>query len=137
MDTRSGIAALFEVRHDKWRARILFDGTMVPVEFFGVSDLPNELVFNIIDQHPFINMVSKQEFLCELDHIKLFHCRSDAPSFYFPEDTEENRLTNKQILGILADSEALLDSIDTEKLEEEYNALLSRGALEDSTRTPD
>lgn len=134
MSELEGIATIYKVRKKFRLARILFDGKFIPVDYYQHAASKEEMVAHLGMDFPFIRVVKNKVFECELDHIKLFNCRSDAPSFELPPDTAENRLTNEQIQRILGDSEKLLNSINTDKLEKEYHALLSGRAVEDPTQ---
>lgn len=134
MDTRPGIAAIFVLKN-KFHARILFDGNMAPVEFFARSDDSEELQAQLVLNFPFVKLVKLQEFRCELDHINLFGCRSDEPAYTNSnvEDVPTERLSDNDIIRILDDAGRELFTIEhkTDEMEQEANAILSRGPLED------
>jgi hypothetical protein len=62
----------------------------------------------------------------ELDHIKLFGCRSDAPSYELPY---EYRMMDDEVIRLLDDADHMLD-----QMEKDLDALFSRTDLEHKDR---
>lgn len=80
---KSGIARIIEVKHDVFQAEILFDGELSST-YFMCRDFHSTVAIRLNEQYPLVEQVRNQEFLCELDHINLFGCRSDAQSWTPP-----------------------------------------------------
>jgi hypothetical protein len=79
---------IVEVEKDVFAAEILFDGSMAGVAFM-CRDFHSTVAIRLGEQYPNVAVVSNQEYLCELDHINLFGCRSDAPCWTPAMTTEE------------------------------------------------
>lgn len=71
-----GIARIIETKPEVFRAQILLDGTMAPVDFMCRDGFAT-VAYRLKEMYPNVEVVQNQEFLCELDHINLFDCRSD------------------------------------------------------------
>jgi len=83
----SGIARIVEMKKDVFQAEILFDGQLTSTQFM-CRDFHSTVAIRLKEQYPNVKQVRNQEFLCELDHIKLFGCRSTDQS-WTPPMTEE------------------------------------------------
>lgn len=118
-----GIACIWPVKGDICQARILFDGAMSPVELFS-RGTEVEIRAELALDYPMVNIVAKQEYLCELDHINLFGCRSDAQSYVIPQE-EVDRLSDTDISNILDETNLELD-----RIQETTDALLSTRIVE-------
>ena len=82
-----GIARIVEIKKDVFQAEILFDGQLAST-YFMCRDFHSTVAIRLKEQYPNVKQIRSQEFLCELDHINLFKCRSDAQS-WTPPMTEE------------------------------------------------
>lgn len=85
----SGIARIIEMKKDVFQAEILFDGQLTTTQFM-CRDFHSTVAIRLNEQYPNVKQVRNQEFLCELDHIKLFGCRSDAQSWTPAMTAEES-----------------------------------------------
>lgn len=135
MDTRPGIAAIFMVREKRYQTRILFEGNESPIEYFKTSDKIGTVHSMLMKDFPNVTLKTTTEFDYEIDHIKLFGCRSDSGMPFEPELDPEDRLTNEKILEIIAEGERILDKFNekAKELENEYDALFERN-VEDTDR---
>lgn len=121
-----GVFSIYSGKSGKLYARVLFDDNLTPVEYYRPGETIEEVIASFSMDFPFVEFIRLQEFESELDHIKLFNCRSDAPSWELPTE----RLTDDQILGILNDSDRVLDSFDFDKIKENADAVLSSPVVE-------
>lgn len=127
------LVAIYKIREAVYRARILFPGKFIPVDYirqeFDETQLKARLLMFMGIAPACI--VSTRMFEAELDYIKLFGARSDEAEedFYLPE---HERLDDAQIHQILADCNALLDKATQriDELNERDNALLPSGDME-------
>lgn len=71
-----GIARIVEMKPDVFQAQILLDGSMKPIDFM-CRDFHSTVAIKLKELYPNVEVVRNQVFLCELDHINLFDCRSD------------------------------------------------------------
>lgn len=85
---RRGIARIVENKHKTFQAEILLDGTKSSVQLMFRGDY--QFVLNKLSQfYPNVAVVTNSVFLCEMDHIKLFDCRSDDQCWTAPMTKEE------------------------------------------------
>ncbi len=101
-----GIARIVEMKKDVFQAEILFDGQLAST-YFMCRDFHSTVAIRLREQYPNVKQVRSQEFLCEMDHINLFGCRSDAQSWTPPMTEEESNnlattLERQQSLALLA-----------------------------------
>jgi hypothetical protein len=73
---------------------LLFDHTQ-SVVFSMIRGTYDFVVSKLKQHYPNINIVSNQIFLCELDHISLFDCRSDCQLWTYTTDIKTSQLSNK------------------------------------------
>lgn len=105
---RSGIAAIFQMKSGKYRVRILFDGYLTPVDMFSTHNTELEAMCDLITNFVNVTDVTKQEFLCELDHIRLFGCRSGSNAYQYGDE-----LPNEDaILVELEEIDKMFDTIN-------------------------
>lgn len=102
----SGIARIVEIKKDVFQAEILFDGELSST-YFMCRDFHSTVAIRLKEQYPNVKQIRSQEFLCELDHINLFKCRSTDQSWTPPMTKEESedlaaRLERQQSLELLA-----------------------------------
>lgn len=83
-----GIARIVEMKPDVFQAQILLDGNKAPVDFM-CRDFHSTVAIRLKELYPNVQLVRNQEFLCELDHINLFDCRSDAQDWTPPMSDED------------------------------------------------
>lgn len=98
------VSSLYELRPGVWRARVLFHNSLTPVEYFSQGDERYITARLVVDDICLAeDLVTNAEFQMELDHIALFGCRSERPSF------ETVRLSNEEIELMLDHGDRLLD----------------------------
>lgn len=77
-----GIARLVGTKSGDIQAQLLLENQTKPIDFLFRGSCV-EVADKLAETYPNVSIVRNQEFLCELDHIDLFKCRSDAPSWSF------------------------------------------------------
>lgn len=113
-----GIAGIFKVRADIFRAQVLLTGTLTPVDLLYEGSYDN-VRNRLMEIFPNVEVVREQEFRCELDYIHLFGaCMST--------DNNEYRLTDQELEQTANDVEVLHNWIDEQLdgLDREYRKLL-------------
>jgi len=105
---QKGIARIIEISHDVFQGEILFDGSMTPVMFM-CRDFHSTVSIKMTEQFPLVEQVRSKVYECELDHINLFGCRSDAQDWTPPMTEEESNdlkevLERQQSLELLANA---------------------------------
>lgn len=101
-----GIARIVEMKKDVFQAEILFDGHLSST-YFMCRDFHSTVAIRLKEQYPNVKQIRSQEFVCELDHINLFGCRSDAQAWTPPMTEEESAdlaatLERQKSLNLLA-----------------------------------
>ena len=71
----------------------MFDGELSST-YFMCRDFHSTVAIRLKEQYPNVKQLRSQEFLCEIDHIKLFGCRSEAQSWTPPMTEEESNDLN-------------------------------------------
>ena len=86
---QKGIARIIEISPDVFQGEILFDGSMIPVMFM-CRDFHSTVSIKMTEQFPMVEQVRRKVYECELDHINLFGCRSDAQDWTAPMTQEQS-----------------------------------------------
>lgn len=119
----------------KFRAKILATEALEPVDFFRQTTDRAEMVDWLNRGFVNITIVSQQHFHLELNHIEMFGCRSDDPSFELPIE----RIGHGDINETLPIERMSYDDIDKtldlalanlDKMEKDLNAILPSPVVE-------
>lgn len=122
MNTGSCIAGIFEIQPNVFRARLLFDGILTPVECLCQGSFAHVYQW-LTREFPLVVLKTPEEFQEELDHIAVFQCRSNVSSYV---ELPSEQMSDEDFEKLLADMEALSEWLEqeTNALEEKYRALL-------------
>jgi len=128
------LAAIFP-NGDKFRAKILVGKNHEPLDFFRQTTDRDELVGWLTIEFVGIEIVTQYRFQMELDHIRLFGCRSDDPSFELPierlGEPSDNRMSTDVIIQTLDAADKKLD-----EMENTLNAILPSPLVEHDSNIP-
>jgi hypothetical protein len=105
-----GIARIVEVSKDVFQGEILFDGHLTPTPF-ACRDFHSTVAIRMQEMYPEVQQIRNQQFLCELDHIKLFGCRSDEQDWTPPMSQEDS----EWLADVLEKQEVLFDHEEPEE----------------------
>lgn len=94
-DITPGIMRTVRLASTKWRAQILFEGCHRVTEYAYNGQTEFDVSLHASTFYPNVSHVDAKEFAAELDHIKMFGCRSDVVSWSDPIDPHIQHIIEK------------------------------------------
>lgn len=95
------LAAIYP-KGKKYFAKILYENALEPVDLFRLEDTPKLLHAHLLIDFMNMEIVTRREFELELDHIRLFGCRSHDKLVL---DEDEKPKDNKEVIDFFLDDE--------------------------------